>query len=140
MCLYTYCARFTFSPAQVWDGDGKVVRLFPLSGCCDGFFCPAVVTTALQDAIQRGVVCVLLLVLCLSFQLPQKSIDYIKDVSAVVGSVTIDDVQELYESLGVRNEDIWEGIGISGPVPPPEFGRKPTKVSVSSKLRNSTEE
>ncbi|PHJ18130.1 peptidase m16 inactive domain-containing protein [Cystoisospora suis] len=71
--------------------------------------------------------------------LPQKSIDYIKDVSAVVSSVTLDDVQELYESLGVKDEDIWEGIGISGPVPPSQFGRRPTKVSVSSKLRNSME-
>lgn len=73
-------------------------------------------------------------------QLPQKSIDYIKDVSAVVSSVTLDDVQELYESLGVKDEDIWEGIGISGPVPPSQFGRRPTKVSVSSKLRNSMED
>ncbi|KFG60039.1 peptidase M16 inactive domain-containing protein [Toxoplasma gondii RUB] len=71
--------------------------------------------------------------------LPQKNIAYIRDLPAVVESVTLEDLQEIFESFGLRDADLWEGVGTAGPVPPGGFiGRKSgdrKRLSVASTLR-----
>ncbi|KEP64326.1 UNVERIFIED_CONTAM: peptidase M16 inactive domain-containing protein [Hammondia hammondi] len=70
--------------------------------------------------------------------LPQKNIAYIRDLPAVVESVTLEDLQEIFESFGLRDADLWEGVGTAGPIPPGSFiGRKSgdrKRLSVASTL------
>ncbi|CBZ50351.1 putative M16 family peptidase [Neospora caninum Liverpool] len=71
--------------------------------------------------------------------LPQKNLAYIRDLPAVVESVSLEDLQEIFESFGLRDADLWEGVGTSGPVPPGGFiGRNSGErksLSVASTLR-----
>ncbi|PFH32691.1 hypothetical protein BESB_013030 [Besnoitia besnoiti] len=71
--------------------------------------------------------------------LPRKNLAYIRDLTAVVESVTLEDLQEIFESFGLRDGDLWEGVGTSGPVPPGHFigGKKGEKkrISLASPLK-----